>query len=431
MTCTSPGKAMAVEVRNQLSRSGSVRAVRWAPGTTCLFSLLGTVVCVLFVAVSTATKMHAQDVTVRDSAGITIISNHAPLWGIGSEWSVDTVPTIDISEVDADSTALYRVRSVFRLDDGRIAVADETQRLLVFDRHGKYILTAGRRGAGPGEFEALALAGRYRGDSIFAVDVGRDVFSVFDSHGQLGRSMRMSPRGVLGGYQPRAVFGDGDMVLTATSLPLGGPPREEFLWSYLIVTDDQLVPRDTLAHFPKTTGENASASVYFAPFAETVVADTLICWAFSDRIAVRFIRRDGKVVRIAHVPFERYRITRRRWDAYVQWRLARFDQRNYPPSVRARAMQEMDRSKHAAQLPAFARMLADGDGNLWLQDYPFAEMRPSNWQVLRHDGRWLGTVGLPTRFDPHDIGRDYILGVWRDELGTEHVRLYRLERKPT
>ena len=36
------------------------------------------------------------------------------------------------------------------------------------------------------------------------------------------------------------------------------------------------------------------------------------------------------------------------------------------------------------------------------------------------------TVVRPPGFRPHDIGADYVLGVWRDELGIEFVRMYDL-----
>lgn len=372
----------------------------------------------------------AQDVAVHDSAGVIIVVNRRPLWTHGSGWVIDPGPMVDIGDnEDVPGAALYRVRGAIRVGDGRIVVADERQRLLFFDDRGRFLHATGRRGGGPGEFEALALLGRYRGDSVYTVDVARDAFSVFDSEGRFGRSEPLISRGVGVGYQPRGTLGDGAMILTSGTLPLGGVPLREFLWSYLIVTDDRLVPVDTLGMFPKTVAGNANGSLYFAPFAETVVCRTMICTGFSNEIAIQFVRPDGEVARIAQVPFEPFRITGRRWDAFVKWQLARFEQPRYPPSVKERARREMDRNEHAEQLPAFARMLSDPLGNIWLQEYPFAGMRDPRWQVVRPDGRWLGAVAFPGAFEPYEIGMEYILGVWRDDLGVEHVRQYRLRRE--
>jgi hypothetical protein len=51
---------------------------------------------------------------------------------------------------------------------------------------------------------------------------------------------------------------------------------------------------------------------------------------------------------------------------------------------------------------------------------------PTSWRVFDKAGKWLGTVTLPARFNPMDIGTDYVLGLWRDEDDVEHVRMYRL-----
>ena len=53
---------------------------------------------------------------------------------------------------------------------------------------------------------------------------------------------------------------------------------------------------------------------------------------------------------------------------------------------------------------------------------------PSVWSVFDNTGRWLGDVTMPARFMPHDIGRDYILGVARDSDGVETIVEYRLGR---
>jgi len=60
------------------------------------------------------------------------------------------------------------------------------------------------------------------------------------------------------------------------------------------------------------------------------------------------------------------------------------------------------------------------------------------FSVFDADGVWLGRVALPPglpwlrghnlRYPILEIGRDYVLGVWVDDLGVEQVRLYRIEK---
>ena len=50
------------------------------------------------------------------------------------------------------------------------------------------------------------------------------------------------------------------------------------------------------------------------------------------------------------------------------------------------------------------------------------------WDILDPEGRWLGTIQTPTRLTIFEIGSDYVLGRYRDELDIEKVRLHTLHR---
>ena len=79
-------------------------------------------------------------------------------------------------------------------------------------------------------------------------------------------------------------------------------------------------------------------------------------------------------------------------------------------------------------MPAYRRALLDGEGHIWVEEY----RRPSDdipqWTVFTRDGRLLGTLTTPTGLWIYEIGSDYLLGRWRDELDVEHVRVYGLRR---
>ena len=81
--------------------------------------------------------------------------------------------------------------------------------------------------------------------------------------------------------------------------------------------------------------------------------------------------------------------------------------------------------------PAYADILVDPSGAIWLELYRGASERdqPQEWLVLDADGTWLGTVGIPDGFSVSDITIDAVLGVWRDELGVEYPQVLRLTRR--
>jgi len=78
--------------------------------------------------------------------------------------------------------------------------------------------------------------------------------------------------------------------------------------------------------------------------------------------------------------------------------------------------------------PPHGTLRADALEHLWVEDFqrPGAENR--TWNVFDPEGALVGRVTLPEKFDPFEIGRDYLLGVGRDEMNVEYVRMYGLRR---
>jgi hypothetical protein len=81
-----------------------------------------------------------------------------------------------------------------------------------------------------------------------------------------------------------------------------------------------------------------------------------------------------------------------------------------------------------ATFPAYAGLVVDPAGNLWVRSYPLPDEEAQKWAVFDPEGSLLGTLTLPEKFEPLDIGADYLLGVWKDELDLEYVRLYEIHK---
>ena len=79
---------------------------------------------------------------------------------------------------------------------------------------------------------------------------------------------------------------------------------------------------------------------------------------------------------------------------------------------------------------AYADLIIDASGHLWaLQSRGRSEAgQPSDFVIFGHEGEWLGSVRLPSRFRVMEIGRDYVLGVMPDDLDVEAVQVLRLHR---
>ena len=93
-------------------------------------------------------------------------------------------------------------------------------------------------------------------------------------------------------------------------------------------------------------------------------------------------------------------------------------------------MRKVPQSQLAPNFPAFAEVMSDAAGYLWVQEFdPPRERRPVLlWTVFNPEGRVLGFVETPPGLEIYEIGEDYILGHAEDELGVEYVQVWPLER---
>lgn len=93
------------------------------------------------------------------------------------------------------------------------------------------------------------------------------------------------------------------------------------------------------------------------------------------------------------------------------------------PMRLARAYQEM---QYPRVLPVYAPLLVDTQGNLWMGSYPVPGNGSVDWVVFSDSGANIGALRVPANLKIVDVGVDYVLGIWRDEVGVDSVRMYSL-----
>ncbi len=149
----------------------------------------------------------------------------------------------------------------------------------------------------------------------------------------------------------------------------------------------------------------------------------------SDHMQIEELNTSGDTVRILRIPDYPLALTaeqvRAERDAHLDIPL--------PPGVSALPPYYVDAVEDMPSpetRPAYARMLVDPTGAIWLP--PFRGMSegggPEPWLVLDPDGNWLGSVEIPEDFRVTDIGVDEILGIWTDELDVQHPQVRHLAR---
>ncbi len=375
---------------------------------------------------------------VTDSAGVEIVTSSAPAWTSGEAWTVDTAPLLDIGGSGTDPHFdLVEVVDAVRLSGGRIAVMNNSiPDLRFYDSSGAYLSTTGRAGEAPGEFRRIASILAGPGDTLYLYDYQLRRMNRIAPDGRFLSSVPMPPSGGKLGVEPFARLPDGSWAATVEefSVQTGGGAQRDSVAVLHLPASLQAVA-DTVGSFPaselfiQTSGEGENRSVRVMPLplglsTTFALQDSSILVGNPERYEIRAYRSDGTLTRIIRRPVDREPLSHGELDRWKEDELA---------SVDARGKERLEAAWKVAPLtslkPAYGSIHVDQDGDLWVEHVKLVRSDSGTADVFDSLGRLLGTVALPPGLQIARIGPDYILGIWRDEMDLEHVRMYRL-RKP-
>jgi hypothetical protein len=331
-------------------------------------------------------------------------------------WSVSREPVLQIGTRSGPMEYLFgRIafsqgsgsRGVFRQSDGRIVVADRQDRTVrIFDQDGRFLLRFGGGGDGPGEFGSSINSCVPNGDEIVVWEQFRATF--FDRNGEfLHRASVRFPgaMGIQGVFPDRSLLvrvfdraGSEDEPVKGVFASTRGFRVQEpdgRLRDWRLVINSLTIVKDF------TIKDGYSTLQRHGPSSLLLVAGDEIVYGWPDSYEIGVYGRDGK----------RKRSIRRDWQPVPLTKAHREAPRPFDYPL-------------PEHYPAYDQGLVDRVGYLWVR----RGEPPHLWDVFGLEGGWVANVTLPTEMDVHDIGEDYILGVWEDELDVEYVRMYGLDR---
>jgi hypothetical protein len=290
----------------------------------------------------------------------------------------------------------------------------------VYGVGGRHVRTIGREGAGPGEFRYPRKLWHLN-DTLLVLDLDRA--SYFDTAGTFIRSVSAS------GATPAGRFEDGGYLRVVFA---GGQDVYEMGYSRprmaLVKAPMDGSAPDTLTElsgteFYRISLDGRGVSSFLSPFGhERLVALHLDAILTGDGSAfeVRQLDARGGLARIMRRPGAPPAVT----DASV----TAFEQAMLENAQTDRQRQIWDRLFREWSYPAVQRLydqlVADHAGNVWVRHYAIGPQESARWTLFDPAGRWLGEIDTPGALVVREIGRDYLLGVFTDELGVESVRLY-------
>lgn len=389
----------------------------------------------------TATKEWAG--TVTDSAGIQVVANPATqLWGEGDAWTLDEVLTIGAAE-GAPEYQFGQISGVGIASDGRILVSDmQGQHVKVFAPDGTWERTIGEPGNGPGQFGAQAgpvLVGR--GDTIFVPDIVNQRVNLFTPDGEALGSL---PIDMQAGIPIRWELTDDGTIVTQLRKLFTAPGQTPDTLDAIVTRGYDGVILDTIVSVPsgKTFAMNAAGQPEFHFFSpEPIWALTPgggILLGTNDEYRFVFYGLDGTARRVVRMPSEPAVVTDEDRSLFVSSLETLWGEAGVPPQ----GIQQLKSGiSFEDRFPAFAQALSGPSGTLWVQRIrplsqmsseekegynPLQNIGSARWDVFDSDGHYLGIVEMPFHYQPLGFHEDTIVGVWRDDLDVQYVKLLRI-----
>jgi hypothetical protein len=367
---------------------------------------------------------------VRDSAGVRIAESHRPRWGLGKGWVVEAVPSLQLGAVEGDTPESFaRVVDALRLSDGTTVVADGgSHQLRFFDGEGRFLRSVGREGEGPGEFAGIAQPASCGADSVIAWDPWLRRASVFDARGLYGRGLVLEAPPESGSVYGRWRCGAGGEIVLMGWPRTDGIPQGLHRPSVPVALASARDGRLTIAlgEFPGDDRLGNPGGSGPAPLGRRTLLAMGMGLAYvgtGDSYEVRGYGMDGTLELLLRRPAGVLAVTREDLARYREVRLRDLSDPNERRSME-RWLAELE---FPQTFPAYSALRTDPEGRLWVQRYARPGEAGTEWAVFGTDGEWLGDVVMPPGLEVFEIGRDYVLGRWRDELGVDYVRLHELE----
>lgn len=372
-------------------------------------------------------------VVTRDSSGVMIVESQGPAWREGAGWHLSSQPTLEIGQTDGPPEyQFHRVEGARLLEDGRVVVADAgSGEIRFYGRDGTFQRSSGGRGQAPGEYQAITSLGYGPADSIWVFDYGLRRFTVVTTQGEVVRTLTVG--GNLSALNAVGRLPDGWFVVKeGWSSGLHSENRQGLAREPVAVV--RISPDgsdlDTIAtvagrevFLSSEDGRAVMSAPLFGRNSSAVVRDDRVFIGDQETLAVMLYTPDGAVEQIVRVPGVDLRLT----GPEIQQATAKLlaDE----PVERRPMMQAHYRQMDTPPTkPAYSSLMVDALGNLWAAEYVRYPDIPTVWTVFSANGALLGDVRVTPGFLPLQIGADWIIGVGRDELDVEYVRLYGIEK---
>jgi len=401
--------------------------VKMSRKITCLFMLFGFI---FFVALFSFRSIEAHGKSsYKTQEEVEVISNpKTPLPQKGMRKKLVFKEELTIGEIEGDENYMFGELVLFSADEeGNIYVTDwDKKRIQKYNSDGKFLLTIGRKGQGPGEFGNLSPARFDKDNNIYVTDIVNQRISFFDKEGNYLKQIKLPDV-----FEDLYVNSRGYFV-SSSSQRLDD--ETSFGWKMVFgLFDDQF---NLVSEFyseehrtkPPTGRDLASrakflarilSSIAFQPRARHILADDdFIYFGYPDKYEIDVYSPEGIKVRTIQRKFDPIKLTEKDKEYFVQNIGERF-MRGNPEDMRKETIRFIEYPKYKPAYHSFTLM-----DNGWLVVVvEFVENEYTLFDLFDKNGRYIGhfKAEVPAQWLFFKNGKAYTVAT---EDGYKFVKRY-------
>lgn len=363
-----------------------------------------------------------ERLVVRDSAGVSIVTNAAPLNPEPVELQIGS-PVAEFGRGPTEYDYFERVTGATRTRDGRLFVLEFGAReLREYAAGGAFDRVLGGRGQGPGEFVFPSDLRRVSGDSVEVWDRRQGRLYTFTPGGDLARErsfvepsrpppihvQRLSPSSWVGAW---ASYDQVHSLVQTVDVELVQMPV------VLVALDSVGRALDTVALHPGARFlelPRGSMTGVFSRSTPWTAADGRLAFGDGSTPEFHVVGASGDTLQIVRWQAERHLLDR---DVIVALANSIGATRQIDITLAPAFLPDT--------LPAYRRLEFFGD-QIWIGNATPFDLGSDRWEVFSAAGQWLHTVRLRPQSDILDVANGHAVVSETDGLGVQTLAVYRL-----
>jgi len=350
---------------------------------------------VFFMFISCQKQKAEWKGTIEKVDGVTVVTNpKEPMYG---EKVFSLEEELSIGEVGGREEYMFSEIGTLAVDDEeRIYVSDRKETYIkVFNQDGVYLMTIGRKGQGPGEFERISGMQITHQKELLVFDMSMRRLSFFTADGKLIETLSISE------LRPFELNVDSRRNFIIQSVALDLLTNQSI--SELKIYDAELNLLKTIA--------SPSPSNLFNPFDPFFIwklaKNDNIVYGYNEAYELQILDSGGKLIRKIVKEYDHVKITKEEKQE-AEKTYSPPNKIDYPPFR-----------------PAYQYFTLDNEGRIYVQTFEKIENGNGYYHdIFDPEGRYIAKI--PLEFQPQALKKTKLYTVEEDEDGYQYVKRYKV-----